>query len=390
VQADERFVFLFNPSNARLSIFEITPENQETDLGFRPSLTLNGYTESTFGQQEKDAFCQVITTRLNVAASTCNVTSVTNVDTGSTTAGAGSTTTIKIDYEITLTTDQDVANSKVIFDTLEELTLATDPASTKYNPPYLRADVTFDVTIAGVNLAELDTPQKVTDFKAGQQAVYATRFEVAVDRVRIALRSGSIIVEATIDAPAAQVAAVQATLGNATARAELMAATVQQATTDLQTATGQTFVLTATAPAEAVVVPTEVNPNSNPLGDLQTALVAAGVTGDDPVNNPITVTGAAKPKPTHGSGEWTAPLPVEETGELAPVPPSNPTPTPTLPANPFPPGAIVGIVLGGVFVLAAGLLFVRRLQKKQEREKGGVRATTAKKKNKPELELVGV
>ena len=169
-----------------------------------------------------------------------------------------------------------------------------------------------------------------------------------------------------------------------------MAATVQQATTDLQTATGQTFVLTATAPTEAVVVPTEVNPNSNPLGDLQTALVAAGVTGDDPDNNPIRVTGAAKPKPTHGSGEWTAPLPVEETGELAPVPPSNPTPTPTLPANPFPPGAIVGIVLGGVFVLAAGLLFVRRLQKKQEREKGGAGATTAKKKNKPELELVGV
>eukprot|EP00947_MAST-08B_sp_MAST-8B-sp1_P003242 g3242.t1 len=258
-------------------------------------------------------------------------------------------------------------------------------------PPYLRADVTFDVTITGVNLAELDTPQKVTDFKAGQQAVYATRFEVALDRVRIALRSGSIIVEATIDAPAAQVAAVQATLGNATARAELMAATVQQATTDLQTATGQTFVLTATAPAEAVVVPTEVNPNSNPLGDLQTALVGAGVTGDDPVNNPITVTGAAKPKPTHGSGEWTAPLPVEETGELAPVPPSDPTPTPTpLPANPFPPGAIVGIVLGGVFVLAAGLLFVRRLQKRQEREKGGAGATTAKNKNKPELELVGV
>jgi hypothetical protein len=380
----DRWIYLYKPANARMSVFELTPENENTELSFEPTLGLNGYTKETFGTAEKTAFCKAITgTFTNTALSTCAVTGVTLVPSAS--------KAITVTYKITLSTPADVANSKVIFDSLETFNLAMNVTSPKYQPPYKESTVVVPVTLAGVDLSDLPVGPTRNEFIAKQKALFASRFAVLMSEIAITLKQGSIVVEATVTADTGKVAAVAAIMEDPVQKNNLLQATTQQASADLAVLVPEkTFTLTATAPSVVAVVPVTVDSSGNPiapagpLGELSTALVNAGVTGDDP-KNPMTVGTASKPKPSHGSGEWTAPLPVETEPPIVPVPPTPPRDTinPPVPPTPLTSGEIAGIVLGvlgGVAIIAVGVW---------KGSQGGSRENKHKKA-KPDLELVGV
>eukprot|EP00947_MAST-08B_sp_MAST-8B-sp1_P004691 g4691.t1 len=403
VKQNDRWAFLFRPPNARISVFEITPQNEKQELSFSPALIVNGYTPSSFGDKEKKAMCTALTKMIDTDPDTCQVETVTKVE--------GAKKSVEVKYKITLKKPEDVANSKVKFDALEELYLQTDPkcseskTADQCKPPYPKSTVKVPVTLKGVALADL-TPQEQTNLKSAQKAAFAKIFKVLPGEVEVTLKEGtaqassgsgnrrrldpnkSIVVEATVTADTAKVTAVQQQLADPAEKQKILDGAVATTTTAV---VRPDVTFTATAPSVVAVVPITVDPVTNqpikPVGAIGTLfdlLDKEGLKGDDPDNDPMTIGGATKPKPSHGSGEWTAPLPVETEPPLVPVPPvETRTIKPPVPPTPFHPGAIAGIVLGTLFVLFVVAFLAWKVGQKQ----GGA---PKPKKAKPDLELVGV
>jgi hypothetical protein len=403
VKQNDRWAFLFRPPNARISVFEITPQNEKQELSFSPALIVNGYTPSSFGDKEKKAMCTALTKMIDTDPDTCQVETVTKVE--------GAKKSVEVKYKITLKKPEDVANSKVKFDALEELYLQTDPTCSESKtadqckPPYPKSTVKVPVTLKGVALADL-TPQEQTNLKSAQKAAFAKIFKVLPGEVEVTLKEGtaqassgsgnrrrldpnkSIVVEATVTADTAKVTAVQQQLADPAEKQKILNEAVAT-TTAAVVRPDVTF--TATVPSVVAVVPITVDPVTNQpikpagaIGTLFDLLDKEGLKGDDPDNDPMTIGGATKPKPSHGSGEWTAPLPVETEPPLVPVPPvETRTIKPPVPPTPFHPGAIAGIVLGTLFVLFVVAFLAWKVGQKQ----GGA---PKPKKAKPDLELVGV
>ena len=99
-----------------------------------------------------------------------------------------------------------------------------------------------------------------------------------------------------------------------------------------------------------------------------------GLEGDDPINNPIGVTGAKKPVSSHSSPAFTEPSFGKDDKPLPPVNPPKPTKPPTTPTTPTTPilgsdkteegapiGAIVGGVVGGlIFIVVVAVVIIRQ------------------------------
>jgi mucin-2 len=118
-------------------------------------------------------------------------------------------------------------------------------------------ELTMAITFTGVPFSDLTTDAAKTALANAIATKLVQDLGLTPGSVRVVLRSGSIIADVTIVAPAASLTAVETQLADSTQKSTLLAAVQTVTAAELQTVTGNTYTLTttATAPVEVTLTP---------------------------------------------------------------------------------------------------------------------------------------